>query len=168
MRHCTRCRADAVGLLDDDKTEEFRGCLSACASLPKIEGVTRPYVAVCTNEGVLVNQHLGEAETLQIWEQKGEAFRLVEEREAPEPGTGVRRWTALARMLGDCRALLTSNIGETPETLLKEAGVKVAVMNGFIEEGLEAVYAGKDVNVYKGRRKSCAEGGCSGTGSGCG
>ena len=31
MRHCTRCRADAVGLLDNDKTEEFRGCLSACA-----------------------------------------------------------------------------------------------------------------------------------------
>jgi len=168
MRHCTRCRADAVGLLEDDKTEEFRGCLSACATLPKIEGVTRPNVAVCTNEGVLVNQHLGEAETLQIWEQKGDTFRMVEERQAPEPGGGVRRWTALARMLGDCRALLTSNIGETPETLLKGAGVKVAVMNGFIEEGLEAVYAGKDVNVYKGRRKSCAEGGCAGTGSGCG
>lgn len=167
MRHCTRCRADAVGLLDDDKTEEFRGCLSACASLPKIEGITRPYVAVCTNEGVLVNQHLGEATRLQIWEQKGDGFRMVIEREAPESGGGVRRWTALARLLGDCRALLTSNIGETPETLLKESGLKVAVMNGFIEEGLEAIYAGQDVNAYKARRQSCAEGGCTGTGGGC-
>ena len=32
MHHCTRCRADAVGLLDADRTDEFRGCLSACAS----------------------------------------------------------------------------------------------------------------------------------------
>ena len=168
MRHCTRCRADAVGLLDDDKTEEFRGCLSACARLPKIEGVIRPYVAVCTNEGVLVNQHLGEAEKLQIWEKTGGGFRMVTERNTPEAGGGIRRWTALSRIIGDCRALLTSNIGETPETLLEEAGVKVAVMNGFIEEGLEAVYSGRDVNVYRGRRKSCAEGGCSGTGGGCG
>jgi nitrogen fixation protein NifB len=168
MRHCTRCRADAVGLLDDDKTEEFRGCLSACASLPKVEGITRPYVAVCTNEGVLVNQHLGEAARLQIWEQKGDSFRMVTEREAPEPGGGVRRWTALAGLLRDCRALLSSNIGEVPATLLKESGVKAAVMNGFIEEGLAAIYAGKDVNTFKGRRQSCAEGGCTGSGGGCG
>jgi nitrogen fixation protein NifB len=26
MRHCTRCRADAVGLLDHDRTDEMRGC----------------------------------------------------------------------------------------------------------------------------------------------
>jgi nitrogen fixation protein NifB len=168
MRHCTRCRADAVGLLDDDKTEEFRGCLSACATLPKIENITRPYVAVCTNEGVLVNQHLGEARSFQIWEQAENTFRLVAERPAPEIGGGVRRWTALAGMLRDCRAILTSNIGETPETLLNESGVKVAVMSGFIEEGLEAIYQGREVNAYKGRRKSCAEGGCSGAGGGCG
>ncbi|MBU0484264.1 MAG: radical SAM protein [Proteobacteria bacterium] len=168
MRHCTRCRADAVGLLDDDKTDEFRGCLSACAALPKVEGITRPYVAVCTNEGILVNQHLGEASKLQIWKQQGDSFQLVTEREAPVAGGGVRRWTALARLLGDCRALLTSNIGETPATLLAESGVKVAVMTGFIEEGLEAIYAGREVNAYKGRRKSCAAGGCAGTGGGCG
>ncbi len=62
MRHCTRCRADAVGLLDDDKTDEMRGCLSACSKLPKHAEAKRPYVAVATLEGVLVNQHLGEAQ----------------------------------------------------------------------------------------------------------
>ena len=29
MRHCTRCRADAVGLLEADRSDELRGCLSA-------------------------------------------------------------------------------------------------------------------------------------------
>ena len=39
MHHCTRCRADAVGLLEADRTDEFRGCLSACASpVPAADG----------------------------------------------------------------------------------------------------------------------------------
>ncbi len=168
MRHCTRCRADAVGLLDNDRTAEFRGCLSACASLPATDEVVRPYVAVCTKEGVLVNQHLGEANRLQIWEQDGDGFRMIGERQAPEAGGGVRRWTALAKILGDCRVLLAGNIGATPEALLEESGIRTAVMNGFIEDALAAVYSGRDVNVYRGRRESCAAGGCSGTGSGCG
>ncbi len=33
MRHCMRCRADAVGLLDDDRSSEFREYLSACSAL---------------------------------------------------------------------------------------------------------------------------------------
>ena len=45
MRHCTRCRADAVGLLDDDRTEEFRSCLSACSSLKPMPAAMRPYVS---------------------------------------------------------------------------------------------------------------------------
>ena len=60
MHHCTRCRADAVGLLEADRTDEFRGCLSACANAVPAPA-DRPYVAVATQEGVLVNLHLGEA-----------------------------------------------------------------------------------------------------------
>src|SRR5208337_634993 len=33
MRHCTRCRADAVGLLGEDRSEELRGCLTQCAGV---------------------------------------------------------------------------------------------------------------------------------------
>jgi nitrogen fixation protein NifB len=63
MRHCTRCRADAVGLLGADRTEELRGCLSACAQMPPPLDESRPYVAVASREGVLVNLHLGEADS---------------------------------------------------------------------------------------------------------
>src|SRR5208337_282092 len=80
MRHCTRCRADAVGLLDADRTEEFRGCLSACAQMAPPLDETRPYVAVASREGVLVNLHLGEADAFQIWGADGQGFRLLEER----------------------------------------------------------------------------------------
>ena len=55
----------------------------------------RPYVAVASMEGILINQHLGEAENLWIFEyDEIEARKLVEMREAPEPGDGK---LALAR-----------------------------------------------------------------------
>ena len=70
MLHCKRCRADAVGLLEKDMSGEMAGCLSACSSLPEPCAETaaqptldtsRPYVAVASMEGMLVNEHLGEA-----------------------------------------------------------------------------------------------------------
>jgi nitrogen fixation protein NifB len=168
MRHCTRCRADAVGLLNEDRTEEFRGCLSACASLPKITPTEiRPYVAVATMEGVLVNQHLGEAERFQIWQKGTSGFQLVEERATPESGGGIRRWLQMGKLLGDCRAVLVSGIGDKPREILAKTGVKPVEMNGFIEAGLAAVYEGKKVEQLKARKVKCAGGGCSGGGGGC-
>ncbi len=168
MRHCTRCRADAVGLLNEDRTEEFRGCLSACATLPAAAATSeRPYVAVATMEGVLVNQHLGEATSFHIWGKTATGYALVEERPAPEFGGGIRRWHRLARILHDCRAVLVSGVGETPREILEKSGLKTHEVSGFIESGVAAVYTGKTTAALKGRRVSCSEGGCKGTGSGC-
>jgi nitrogen fixation protein NifB len=166
MHHCTRCRADAVGLLDDDRTADFRETMADCAAeqsfLPE-----RPYVAVATLEGMLVNQHLGEVGRFQIWERNGEGFRRVGERLAPEPGGGVRRWMDLAEVLEDCRAVLVSGIGDNPRAVLTRAGIVPVEMSGFIEEGLEAVYGGHNVAALKKRRTSCGAG-CGGGGTGCG
>ncbi len=166
MHHCTRCRADAVGLLDDDRTADFQETMAECAAeqpfLPE-----RPYAAVATLEGMLVNQHLGEAYRLQIWEPNGEGFRMVEERSAPEPGGGVRRWMDLAEVLKDCRAVLVSGIGDNPRAVLTRAGVVPIEMSGFIEEGLEAVYGGRNFIALRKRRTQCGAG-CSGGGTGCG
>lgn len=167
MRHCTRCRADAVGLLGEDRTDEFRGCLTACASLPPIPARQRPYVAVATQEGVLVNQHLGEARTFQIWGAEEGAYRLIETRKAPSAGGGIRRWHQLARILGDCRAVLISGVGETPAEILEKSGTRAIEAAGFIEEGLAAVYEGRKVGSLKGRSRSCASGKCGGSGNGC-
>lgn len=170
MRHCTRCRADAVGLLDDDKTDEMRGCLSACARLPKPAEAVRPYVAVATQEGVLVNQHLGEAVKLQVWGQDGErGYKLIEERQAPPAGGGAQRWLNLSRILSDCQAILISDLGEGPKEALSKRGIRPVVMSGFIEKGLEAVYTGKDLGLLQGRMRKCSsKRACVGAGTGCG
>ena len=169
MRHCTRCRADAVGLLDNDRTEEFRGCLSACSALPAAISEEKPYVAVATLEGILVNQHLGEADRFEIWQKEGDGFRYVETRPAPAPGSGPKRWFKLAETLKDCRAVLISAIGETPRQLLTEYGILPVETDGFIEIGLKAVFRGEDLSRLKGRRQSIAKGGCcsGGGGGGC-
>ena len=89
MRHCTRCRADAVGLLEADRSDELRSCLSACArQVPDLPD--KPYVAVATTEGMLVNLHLGDAPSFQIWGPNGQGYALVEERPAPPPGEARR------------------------------------------------------------------------------
>lgn len=168
MRHCTRCRADAVGLLDDDKTDEMRGCLSACASLPALPTKERPYVAVATHEGILVNQHLGEAEKFEIWKKCDDGYRHVDTRPAPKTSGGLQRWTSLARSLNDCRAILISSIGSSPEEILKKNGIEPILMSGFIEAGLQAVYEGKDISALKTRKTPCSKGSCSGSGTGCG
>ena len=172
MRHCKRCRADAVGLLSNDRSGEFAGCLSACASATDPAVVRRPYVAVATMEGLLVNKHLGEAEKFQIWEQKDGGFSLREERWAPEPGTGRKRWEDLAGILHDCRAVLVSGVGSTPQEILEEKGVMALELEGFITEALKVVYGSGNLAGLKRRKtKSCCSVGamgCTGTGEGCG
>ena len=168
MRHCTRCRADAVGLLGEDRTEEFRSCLSDCATTQTPRDEQRPYVAVATQEGILVNQHLGEAKRFQIWARDKSGYVRIGEREAPPAGGGIKRWHKLARTLGDCRAVLISGIGDTPLDILMKSGVEPIEAAGFIEEALATVYEGGNTSSLKGRRKSCATGTCLGSGGGCG
>lgn len=167
MRHCTRCRADAVGLLDEDLTRAMRGCLGDCAT-GSSRNAEKPYVAVATLEGVLVNLHLGETATLQIWSETGDGFRKIEERDAPEPGGGILRWKQLAETLRDCRAVLVGGIGENPRNVLLDHGIEPIVMNGFIRLGLDAVYHGRNLAQFRARRNGCGKrAGCEGDGSEC-
>lgn len=169
MKHCTRCRADAVGLLNDDRSEEFRECLTGCSQDRIEDSADRPYVAVATIEGVLVNQHLGEAERFQIWGQSESGFELVAEREAPSAGTGHVRWRELTHLLKDCRAVLISGIGQTPRQFLTETNIVPVEMNGLIRQGLETIYNGGNIAALKARRRGITQGGCcSGQGGGCG
>lgn len=168
MTHCKRCRADAVGLLGDDKSGELCGTLRTCASLkPLFIEQARPYVAVASREGMLINLHLGEAERFQIWGDIAGEYRMIEEREAPRAGCGPKRWEQLASVLKDCRAVLASAMGEQPRMSLEKTGLKAYVCSGFIDEALNTVLHNGDMGVYKARKAGIG-GSCSGTGLGCG
>lgn len=165
MRHCTRCRADAVGLLGEPMRPEILQCLRDAAK-PKSAVPAKPHVAVASLEGMLVNQHLGEADRLLVFRQAANGYELVETRQAPPPGGGSQRWLDLATTLHDCRAVLTSGAGQSPVTTLREQGIEVVLMEGLIEEGLEAVFRGIAIRSPLRREHRCGAG-CSGNGQGC-
>jgi nitrogen fixation protein NifB len=175
MMHCARCRADAVGLIGEEMTAEQHDEVKHFASmtLNPLEDEVRPYVAVATLEGALVNQHLGEADRLAIYAQDLAAagmFRLVEVRQAPAEGGGVSRWAALGEKLKDCRAILVTAAGPAPQKALAATGIKIIEMEGVIDEGLKAVFANQPVPASLKRRfNGCGAGtSCKGTGTGCG
>jgi nitrogen fixation protein NifB len=168
MTHCKRCRADAVGLLEEDRSGEMAGCLASCAQLPEHKEPPRPFVAVASREGVLVNLHLGQAVEFQIWGLVPGGFELIETRPAPPAGTGELRWKNLAELLADCRNVLASGIGETPRAVLSSYGVEPLEMTGFIEEALGAIYSGDDLSAMRVRKAKACCAGKMGQGGGLG
>jgi nitrogen fixation protein NifB len=164
MEHCTRCRADAVGLLGESMPPRVELALLQAAA-PTPDNV-RPCVAVATLEGLLVNQHLGEAARLAVFRPVDNGFELVETRRTPPPGGGHTRWQELAESLYDCRALLVASAGESPRSVLAKHGIKVIFMEGLIEEGLASVYQGVEIRSPMRKEHRCGSG-CAGNGQGC-
>ncbi len=165
MTHCRRCRADAAGLLGEGISQQMQQTLSRYANGPVEPDQRRPYVAVASLEGMLINQHLGEAKELSIFAPAGDGFRLIERRRAPAPGGGEKRWTQLGAALGDCRALLCSSAGRTPIETLSATGLKVLMTEGLISQALTDIYADRAPAVSL-CSKPCGSG-CSGDGTGC-
>ena len=167
MTHCSRCRADAVGLLGKDDTEAKR-ILSEVSNLSVNVDKTKPFVAVASHEGLLVNQHLGEASQLYIFRETPNGYRMVEQRITPEAGAGNLRWEKLAETISDCRAMLVGGIGPSPSAIIGRAGIKIVEMTGLIDEGLDAVYKGKELKTLRKKDVFKCGSECSGKGTGCG
>jgi nitrogen fixation protein NifB len=167
MTHCSRCRADAVGLLGQDDPEAKR-ILSEVSCLSVNMDETRPNVAVASYEGLLVNQHLGEVEELYIFRETPNGYKLVDQRKTPKPGEGKERWQKLAEIINDCRALLVGGIGPSPSSIIGRTGIKIMEMTGLIDAGLDAVYKGKELKTLKKADVFKCGADCSGKGTGCG
>ncbi len=168
MLHCKRCRADAAGLIEEDISDELMAAMTrSTVSLDPEEAEVRPYVAVATMEGLLVNQHLGEAASVRVYGPNDQgSFELIGVRETPAPGGGDLRWKKLGEILSDCRAVLASGFGKSPQKALIDCGIMPHMVEGLIEENLQTLYSG-------GKLRNCAakfkcSSGCSGDGMGCG
>lgn len=167
MSHCSRCRADAAGLLGQDLSDTH-ALMSEYANRIDVDTENRPYVAVATNEGLLVNMHLGEAETLNIYRQTPKGYQWVETRKTPDRGLGDKRWDDLSAMLSDCRALLISGVGAKPLNILKKSGMQVVEMTGLIDEGLDGIYNNRVIRSIAKRDAFKCGSNCKGNAQGCG
>lgn len=169
MSHCARCRADAVGLLGEDQSIDYAETLEAFTEMKTAIDPTRPYVAVATQEGMLVNLHLGEARKVIIYGHHAETdeYEIIDVRNLPPTGGGDDRWKILAHELRDCRAVLVSACGPRPKQIIEGFGLPVIEMEGLIEEGLEAIFHDEEIPASLRRRFTSCGAACSGSGNGC-
>ncbi len=170
MLHCARCRADAVGPIGDGIADEFKEILEDATQA--LYDPSRPYIAVASLEGALVNQHLGEAARFLIFERSDETesgYKYRELRMAPTPGAGESRWKALGALLKDCKAVLVNAAGDKPKRAMQDTGLDIIEVDGMIEEALDYVFSNQPIpkrlqNEFKG----CGSGiSCRGSGMGC-
>jgi nitrogen fixation protein NifB len=173
MRHCKRCRADAVGLLDEitdmaamEKLKTYEKQLTLVTKKEK-PAPEKPFVAVASMEGMLVNLHLGEATQLYVYKRRGTDVVLEDVREVPEPGGGAKRWEDLSEIIKDCGSLLVASAGKTPKDILNKNGITVYEVEGVIEDAVYRVFEGKSLNHMIKRKPRACGSECEGTGMGC-
>ena len=141
MRHCRRCRADAVGLLTEDRSQEF--------TMDKVAAMEAPVlIAVASRDGRLVDQHFGHAQTFHLYELDESGARPVGRREVPAYCAGPadcddedgRVERTLAALSG-CAAVLCARIGREPRQCLEAAGIRPITDQAWqlLDEALAAV-----------------------------
>ena len=170
MTHCARCRADAAGKVGEANKEIITKLLQRCCTRHRVNSVKSEAkrIAVGTMEGILVNQHLGNATELTIFEKSDSGPKIVDVRKTPPPGSGDERWRELAKILSDCHTLCVQYAGKKPVDILAQHGIEVIAMEGFIGTALEELFNGHAVPAYmtcKAPRSCGSE--CGGSGGGC-
>ncbi|MBN2656136.1 MAG: radical SAM protein [Spirochaetales bacterium] len=168
MKHCQRCRADAVGKLTEKDPGLWRELFLDAASRPLYPEEDRPYVAVASREGFLINQHLGEVSDLAVYklDEKGK-ISLMERRKTPVSGGGDVRWEKLADSFSDCRAILVNGVGNAPRKILEDKGLKVYQVEGLLDVAASKIYSGHSLSSMSCRSSGCGVA-CKGSGNGCG
>ncbi len=145
MTHCRQCRADAIGLLGQDRAGEFRSCAS---QVEPVEAKPVPFVphykiAVTSKFGKLVDLHFGQAEEFLIYQVNGSRYELVETRQLEKYCAGNvvcdnedKRKDAILMALSDCDAVLTMRIGYQAQKRLLKRGIMSVEYCYTIESGL--------------------------------
>lgn len=166
MTHCGRCRADALGLIGKGATDHY-SVIQKIQSMPiNPFEEDRKYIAVASEEGILINKHLGQAEDFYIYEIIDEKVIYKEKRSAPSVGGGDSRWEKLSETLSDCHTLLVSGVGPHPFEYLSQKGLKIHSLECMIGEALTALAKHDSLN-HLNKRASGVCSGCSDQKAGC-
>lgn len=148
MRHCKQCRADAVGMLGEDRSSEFtlqKLEEANAASTPKqgelllsSDPVLR--VAVATKDGRIVDEHFGHVHSFSIFEVGASGVIEIGRRSVDEYCQGgygdEPTLSDTLRAIADCSAIFVQKVGHCPRKDMVAAGI----------EPVDA-YAGKPVHT---------------------
>jgi nitrogen fixation protein NifB len=160
MRHCRQCRADAVGLLHEDRSAEFshftcgEAAQEGAPVMIEIEGRTKHKVAVASSDGHGVDLGFGQAASFYSYlVEEGNIVqlgRIEVDARLDEPVFGRSHRAKLegaALALRGHDAIVATEFGERAVRLLKEQGIAAYSSKGEVEG---AVREASD-NLYKKR-----------------
>ncbi len=144
MRHCRQCRADAVGLLGEDRSLEFSIAAGHKEAAAGMAGGGRQYrIAVASRYGYLVDEHFGHASEFAVYQGNGEGFQLVEKRRVNRYCTGMEECDSdesgrdrIVESLKDCDAVITMRIGYHARKRLQSGGIESIETCDTVENGL--------------------------------
>ncbi len=155
MSHCQQCRADAIGMLGEDRSQQFP--LSALPITPQpytplmhqraqlhasmathgeSEEPNACLVAVASSQGDVIDQHFGHAQRFQIYSLSAAGVVRVNERFTPQychgsedcpPEENGDRMARLLELLADVQAVFCARIGYGPWKQLEQRGIQPCV-----------------------------------------
>ena len=156
MRHCQQCRADAVGLLHNDRSKEFAtapmdkkpSCMARQQAALSKKG--RYTIAVASKNGKLVDLHFGHAAEFVIFQGDEQGFTLLGTRKVKRYCQGVElcgdqelERDVVINAVRDCDAVLSMRIGCYPRQRLTRQGILALETCDTVENGLN--YALKEL-----------------------
>jgi nitrogen fixation protein NifB len=95
-------------------------------------------------DGVLINQHFGQAEEFRIYDLEPDGTSVLAEKrgvvpwsKSPGHGAGESEPSGIANDISDCTAILTARIGPGARKKLELSGVSVFEESSDINEALK-------------------------------
>ncbi|MEW9122883.1 MAG: nitrogenase cofactor biosynthesis protein NifB [Thermotaleaceae bacterium] len=142
MYHCRQCRADAIGILGEDISLDFRK--GGCTYKEENAKPQQKYrVAVASKTGRLIDQHFGHAKEFLIYEYSEAGLRFFENRSVDQYCLGSddcedaeNKIDRMLKNLADCNLVLCLRIGNAPRIKLEAQNIHVAELYEEIEKGI--------------------------------
>lgn len=150
MRHCRFCRADAIGMLDNDRSAEFAHITCAARKAPEegpvgiqMEGAVKHRVAVATSDGKNVDQHFGQTRAFWLFDvADGKLTAAGKVRTDPfleESMFGPRHRSKIEGMvtaLAGSDIILASGFGQRAEAEIRARGMHPYKGEGELEQAV--------------------------------
>jgi len=144
MYHCKQCRADAIGLLGQDCSIDFRGASCSGNSNDDSSNLEKDFtVAVATKTGRLIDQHFGQVTSFAIYKYSMDgSVKFVEERTVPQYCGGPEECNneskidLILKTIEDCDSVFCLRIGNSPKSKLQEKNIRVIETYDVIENGI--------------------------------
>jgi len=143
MYHCKQCRADAVGLLGEDRSLEFNEAKENAKAPGEKQGLR---FAIATKSGLIVDQHFGKVDEFLIYEYSEGRVSFIERRNIDQYCMGAGacddqedKMTRIFNALTDCEGVIALRIGVAPQRKLEERGIQAYTTYDRIEEAIKKI-----------------------------